>query len=103
MDILSLRKLCRSGKIKWKTHCLERMQERDISISDIMNCIDSGEIIEVYPEDLPYPSCLVFGMSLNGNVLHVVVGTDGNFLYFITAYYPDTIRFEEDLKTRREK
>jgi hypothetical protein len=36
-------------------------------------------------------------------VLHVVVGTDNQFLYIITAYYPDTIKFMEYLKTRRER
>jgi hypothetical protein len=62
----------------------------------------SGEIIEDYPNDFPYPSCLVFGYNIGKRVLHLVVGTDGNFLYIITAYYPNTTKFMDDLKTRRE-
>jgi hypothetical protein len=89
-------------KIKWSTHCVERMQERNINIADVENCILSGEIIEDYPDDFPYPSCLVFGHSIQKRVLHVVVGTDNNFLYIITAYFPNTTRFMDDLKTRRE-
>jgi hypothetical protein len=79
------------------------MQERDISIEDVISCIRSGEIIEDYPDDFPNPSCLIFGNDVNGEVLHVVVGSDEEVLYIITAYYPNTIKFMEDLKTRRKK
>jgi hypothetical protein len=78
------------------------MQERDISIADIEKCVLSGEVIEDYPDDFPHPSCLIFGYTTNGKVLHVVVGTDEHVLYIITAYYPNTTKFMDDLKTRRE-
>ncbi|MCI8433448.1 MAG: DUF4258 domain-containing protein, partial [Lachnospiraceae bacterium] len=45
MNIEIIQSLYRTAKIKWSTHCLERMQERDISIDDIGDCIMSGEII----------------------------------------------------------
>lgn len=77
------------------------MQEQDISIDDVGNCIMSGEIIENYPNDYPYPSCLVFGYSINEKALHVVVASDMKMLYIVTAYYPDTKKFMEDLRTRR--
>jgi hypothetical protein len=103
MDIDLVKDLYRSKRIKWSVHCVERLQERDISIDDVENCIKCGEIIEDYPDDFPYPSCLIFGYDTKQKVLHVVVGTDNQFLYIITAYYPDTIKFMEDLKTRRER
>jgi hypothetical protein len=77
------------------------MQERDISRADVKRCIMEGEIIEDYPEDFPHPSCLVFGYSESNNVIHVVVGNDGNNIYIITAYFPNTTKFEQDLKTRK--
>ena len=46
MNIDTVKNLYENSKIKWSTHCLERMQERDISIDDIGNCIKLGEIIE---------------------------------------------------------
>lgn len=101
MNIITIQDLYNNSKIKWSTHCLERMQERDISIDDVSNCIINGEIIEDYPNDFPNPSCLVFGYTAANKVLHVVVGTDGEILYIITTYYPNTIKFMEDLKTRR--
>jgi hypothetical protein len=101
MNIDIIKNLYSNEKIKWSTHCLERMQERDICIADVESCILSGEIIEDYPEDFPYPSCLVFGYTIEKRVLHVVVGTDNEFLYIITVYFPNTTKFMEDLKTRR--
>ena len=103
MNIELVKDLYTHSKIKWSIHCLERMQERDITIDDVGNCIMSGEIIEDYPIDFPHPSCLIFGYTIKNTVLHVVVGTDGTTLFIITAYYPNTQKFMEDLKTRREK
>lgn len=77
------------------------MQERDISRADVKNCLEYGEIIEDYPEDFPHPSCLVFGYSINNKIIHVVVGNDGECIYIITAYFPNTLKFEADLKTRK--
>ena len=102
MQLKDIQQLYIKHKIKWSTHCLARMQERDISIDDVDNCIKSGEIIEDYPNDFPHPSCLVFGYTVNNNVLHVV-GSDNEYVYIITVYYPNTNKFENDLKTRKEK
>ncbi|MCM1282746.1 MAG: DUF4258 domain-containing protein [Muribaculaceae bacterium] len=103
MDIKQLQVIYHASEsnIKWAKHCLERMQERDISIDDVESCLEEGEIIEDYPDDFPHPSCLIFGHTKKHKVLHIVVGSDGNTIFLITAYYPDTDRFEADLKTRK--
>ena len=97
------RKFCAAGKIRWSKHGLERIQVRDISFDDVKNYIMHGEIIEAYPEDYPYPSVLIFGRKLTGEIIHVVCGLDEENLYFITAYEPNTEKFMEDLRTRRQK
>jgi hypothetical protein len=79
------------------------MQERDISREDIKKCVMYGEIIEDYPDDYPHPSCLVFGYAVDNKVIHVVAGSDETDIYIITAYYPNTVKFENDLKTRKER
>ncbi|MGN0630701.1 MAG: DUF4258 domain-containing protein, partial [Ruminococcus sp.] len=53
-------------------------------------------------DDFPNPSCLIFGITLDNKILHVVAGCDNINLYIITAYYPTTDKFESDLKTRRK-
>ena len=77
------------------------MQERDITRDDVVNCILTGEIIEDYPDDFPNPSCLVFGHSRNGKILHVVISTDGSSIGIISTYFPSTEKFNSDLKTRK--
>lgn len=62
-----------------------------------------GEIIEDYPMDYPHPSCLIYGYTMSDKVLHVVAGTDNTNVYIITAYFPNSKKFQEDLKTRRER
>ena len=101
MEIQEIKEILKQSKIKWSSHCLERMQERDISRADVKKCIENGEIIEDYPEDFPHPSCLIFGYNVNNKVIHVVVGKDSEYIYIITAYIPNTTKFEEDLKTRK--
>ena len=103
MDINDFKKFCADGKILWTAHALERLQERDISVEDVKNCIMNGEVIEEYPNDFPNPSALIFGCALDGKILHVVCGIDENFLYLITAYVPTTEKFFDDLKTRRQQ
>ena len=103
MNIKIYQKLCAELKILWTQHCLQRMQERDISRLDVKNGIATGEIIEDYPDDYPNPSCLIFGYNVNGHILHIVAGCDNINIYIITAYYPDTKKFENDLKTRRKR
>jgi hypothetical protein len=68
----------------------------------VLSCLKTGEIIEEYPEDNPYPSCLVFNGSLD-NPLHVVVAInkEQNRLFIITVYEPSLNEFEDDYKTRR--
>lgn len=77
-------------------HCMKRMSERDIELADVRQAIMSGEIIEDYPDDFPYPSALILG-----NGLHIVVGIDDGRLWLITAYYPNADQWEADMKKRR--
>lgn len=101
MDIKQLQTLFNASNIKWAKHCLERMQERDISISDVESYLQTGEIIEDYPNDFPHSSCLIFGHTKENKILHIVVGSDNSTLFFITAYFPNEDKFEKDLKTRK--
>ena len=78
------------------------MFERAIGQSDVLEAIESGEVIAEYPDDVPYPSCLLLGFP-EGEPLHVVVGVDRDSTtsYVITAYRPDPSLWSDDFKTRR--
>jgi hypothetical protein len=64
--IVDLVKKCR---IEWSSHAVRRMLERGISREEVLNCLLSDEIIEEYPDDLPFPSCLILGYH-SGKPLH---------------------------------
>ena len=59
------------------------------------------EIIKQYEDDKPFSSCLILGMSIGNKFIHVVVSTDNDFIYLITAYIPNKEQWEDDLKTRK--
>ncbi len=101
LDIKELRKLCQEDKIKWSRHAIKRLRERKISITDFESCILCGEIIKQYPDDRPTPSCLILAW-INQTPLHIVIGSDGNYIYSITAYHPNSEEWQNDMKTRKE-
>lgn len=83
----------------WRKHALERMIERSIPRDEVIHCAYNGEIIESYPEDHPYASCLVFESRIEP--LHIVMALNDEECYIITAYRPNLNEFENDFKTRR--
>lgn len=82
-------------------HVLERIRERQVERDDLFNIIMSGEIIEQYPNDFPFPSCLILGNSIEGDPLHIVCGLGKNKVWVVTVYIPDLDEWETDLKTRK--
>ena len=103
LNINSIKQMVKNGKIRWTNHVIARLFQRNITQADVEKAILDGEIIEEYENDYPYPSCLVYGINLNNKVIHIVCGLSEIELWIITAYYPDNIEWEDDLKTRKEK
>lgn len=102
LDKLELRKLCIPKNIRITLHAAKRLEQRRIFLKDVIACIMNGEIIEQYPDDYPYPSCLILGMSIEDKYLHVVIGNHESDLFLITAYFPSFDKWESDFKTRKE-
>ena len=98
-----MQKLCENGSIRWTGHVLKRLMQRGIFQTSVIQAIRSGEIIEQYPNDYPYPSCLLLGTTEAGEALHIVCGIGEGEVWLITAYHPDPDEWESDLKTRRAK
>ena len=103
LDIENLRKLMKDdSKVFVAQHAMQRFRERGVKYNDVINCILVGGIIEQYPNDYPTPSCLILGIDRLKQFMHVVCGTDGEYLWIITAYYPSKDKWENDFKTRKE-
>lgn len=103
LNIEAIKQFVNSRKIRWTNHILIRSLQRNINQVDVEQALLNGEIIEEYEEDYLYPSCLVYGISLNNKILHVVCASSETELWIITAYYPDNVEWENDMKTRKER
>ncbi len=101
LNIEKIRKCIYDRKISWTKHCLNRMNQRNILISDIKTAIGNGRIIEYYDFDYPYPSCLILGKSKSKKMIHIVCGINKDVVYMITVYYPDKDKWENNMKKRR--
>ena len=79
------------------------MFQRRIRDQEVRHVIETGETIETYPEDSPYPSRLVLGWYAS-RPLHVVV-TDNAVeqeTIVITVYEPNRGHWEEGSRRRRQ-
>lgn len=101
MNIELIKSLCNENKLQWTNHILVRLLQRNIKITDVKEAILSGKIIEEYPDDYPHPSCLILGITLNKQFLHIVCGIDKNLLWLITAYKPSINEWDETFTKRR--
>lgn len=102
MDIGQIKVLCKDVTIEVTQHILMRCQQRNITYEEIKEVIQNGEIIEEYPSDYPYPSCLILGMTIEGRIIHVVVGVAEDCLWLITAYEPDPEQWNSEYRMRKE-
>ena len=89
-------------RLVFRVHAIRRMIQRGISAEDIHRVMDSGEVIEEYPEDDPYPSRLMLGW-IGSRPLHVAAADNRDDLetVVITVYDPDPAQWEPDFRTRR--
>lgn len=88
-------------KLIFRTHAVERMFQRSIQVEEVRAAMGNGEIIESYPEDLPYPSYLLLGWA-GKRPLHIVAAdVSYNESVIITVYEPDPKKWSSDFKGRQ--
>ena len=51
---------------------MESEETGEIIDTEVFEAVSAGKIIEHYPEDEPYPSCLVYGKTKKNRPLHAV-------------------------------
>ncbi len=89
--------------INWRRHALERMFKRNISRSEVKEVLKVGKIIEVYSNDKPFASKLIFAYA-GKKPLHIVVAQNDETqeCYIITAYVPTEEYFDKDFIIRKK-
>lgn len=95
MNIENIRYAIRTGKIRISDHADEEAEADDLTYDQIYLSVLHGEIIESYPCDKPYPSCLIFGKTFSGRPIHTVwaFNEENQWAVLITVYRPDPIKW----------
>ena len=102
IDIETLREYYLRDMVLVSEHAAMRFKQRGLKAKDIRAAVNDGEIIEQYPDDFPFPSCLILGKSANGKWIHAFMSDEGSMSRVITAYFPDPDKWSEDFRTRKE-
>jgi len=93
----------KAKRIRITDHADEEAYNDTLSLEEIYSSVLTGEIIEQYPDDKPYPSCLIYGKNIKNEPIHSVwaynIETKASVL--ITVYRPDPDRWI-DWKIRRK-
>ncbi|MGV8107827.1 DUF4258 domain-containing protein [Methanospirillum sp.] len=90
-----------NSKTEYRLHAVKRIFERGISRSCVSNIIRTGEIIESYPDDIPFPSCLILGIC-EGRPFHIVIGIhmQEKTIHVITVYEPYAQVWDSEYRRR---
>lgn len=93
-----------SGQLIFRTHAIQRMFQRSISIDDVQYVLNNGKIIENYPYDKPYPSKLVLGWCSN-RPIHLVIAENSEEMQtiIVTVYEPNHDRWDKSFERRIDK
>jgi hypothetical protein len=92
----------KTDRIRITDHADEEAGNDQVSLKKARESISTGEIIEQYPDDKPYPSCLIFSKLANGDPIHTVwaFNNETNSSVLITIYRPDPQKWIDN-KIRR--
>ena len=88
----------REDKIYYSKHARDEMEDDEsgeILDSEVFEIVSTGTIIEHYPDDEPYPSCLIYGRTTKSRPLHAVCAysEDEKLSIVITVYQPNPERW----------
>jgi hypothetical protein len=84
-------------------HAIQRMFERRVSVENVRQVLQAGEMIEDYSDEMPAPGGLMSGKR-GLRPLHVVMteNTKEEELVVITVYEPDPAHWQPGFRNRKE-
>ncbi|MCP5102032.1 MAG: DUF4258 domain-containing protein [bacterium] len=90
------------GAFDFSRHAFKRAVERNISELEVREAGKYAKVIEDYPDDKYFPSCLLLGFTATGRPLHIQVSlAEAVPVRIITLYEPDEIEWINYSKRRR--
>ncbi|MBI3304010.1 MAG: DUF4258 domain-containing protein [Deltaproteobacteria bacterium] len=92
-----------ADRLTFRIHAIRRMFQRHVSVPDVHHVLATGEVIEDYPDDTPYPTRLMLGWC-GSRPLHVVAANNAEAqeTIIITVYEPDPDKWEPGFKKRKQ-
>ena len=100
-----IRRLVASDEVRVSEHGYDELAEDGITVSEILAGVNSGKMVEDYPEYPKGRSVLVLQLDNKGRVIHVVWGIPKGFerpAVLVTAYRPEPTRWDERFMERRK-
>lgn len=88
--------------IVFRLHATKRMIQRNIQDYEINHVLHTGNIIEFYDDDFPFPSLLINGLTQEKRPLHLVAAINKleKIIIIITIYEPDYNRWTHNYSKR---
>jgi len=104
MNIENIINAIRNNRVRITDHADEEAVDDCLTYEEIYFSAIRGEVIENYPSDKPYPSCLILGRNFSGEPIHSVwaYNPENLWVVLITVYRPDPERWI-DWKVRVKK
>ena len=104
MKLEDLQTAVKLKNFKVTLHALQEKEADDILLSEIKESFQNAEVIENYPEDKPFPSCLVLGFDFKNEPIHSVWAYDeiSSMAVLITVYRPDSNKWVEYKKRKNQ-
>jgi hypothetical protein len=93
-------------RLYYSSHARDEMEADEygeIKDEEVFESVRHGKIIEHYPEDEPYASCLIYGRTSKDRPIHVVCAysDDDKLAVIITAYQPHPDRWIDFSRRRK--
>jgi hypothetical protein len=95
MDLIDITDAIQLNQVNITQHARREAKEDSLLLDEIYTATQNGEIIEEYESDTPYPSCLIYGQTEDGDPIHTVwaYAADDQIAILITVYRPDPMRW----------
>ena len=95
MDIRNIIDAIRGHRVRITDHADEEATADRLILDDVYFSVEHGDLVEDYPQDHPYPSGLIHGISPVSEHIHSVwaYNSSNGWAVLVTVYRPDPARW----------